>query len=33
MRGGQHHVTVPNYGGIKVGTLSSILKAIANHHK
>lgn len=32
-RGGQHHVTIPNHNPIKVGTLTSILKAIAAHHK
>lgn len=32
-RGGSHHVTVPNHSPIKVGTLTSILKAVAVHHK
>jgi len=32
-RGGQHHVTIPNHNPIKLGTLRSILKAVALHHK
>ena len=32
-RGGQHHITVPNHSPIKLGTLRSILKAVAAHHK
>lgn len=28
---GEHHVTIPNHNPIKVGTLSSILKDVANH--
>lgn len=28
---GQHHVTVPNHDPIKIGTLNSILKDIAEH--
>lgn len=32
-QGGQHHVTVPNHNPIKLGTLTSILKAVAAHHK
>ena len=31
--GGQFHVTVPNHHSIKVGTLSSIIKLVAEHHK
>jgi predicted RNA binding protein YcfA (HicA-like mRNA interferase family) len=31
-RGGEHHVTVPDHNAIKVGTLRSILKAVADHH-
>ncbi len=30
---GEHHVTVPNHAPIRVGTFSSILKAVAAHHK
>jgi predicted RNA binding protein YcfA (HicA-like mRNA interferase family) len=29
---GVHHITVPNHKPIKVGTLSSILSRIADHH-
>lgn len=29
---GQHHVTVPNHSPIRLGTLRSILKLIADHH-
>jgi predicted RNA binding protein YcfA (HicA-like mRNA interferase family) len=28
---GEHHVTVPNHSAVKLGTLKSILKAVANH--
>ena len=31
--GGEFHVTVPNHQPIKVGTLKSILKQVAEHHK
>lgn len=31
-RGGEHHVTIPDHTDIKVGTLRSILKAVAEHH-
>ena len=30
---GEHHEAIPNHNPIKVGTLSSILKSIATHHK
>lgn len=30
---GEFHVTVPNHQPIKVGTLKSILKLVAEHHK
>ena len=30
---GVHHITVPNHNPIKVGTLSEIVKKIAEHHK
>jgi len=28
---GEHHITIPNHNPIKVGTLSNILKDIADH--
>ncbi|WP_404423875.1 type II toxin-antitoxin system HicA family toxin [Nibricoccus sp. IMCC34717] len=31
--GGEHHEVVPDHHPIKIGTLSSILKSIALHHK
>ncbi len=30
---GEHHEVVPNHNPIKIGTLSSILKSVAEHHK
>ena len=30
---GVHHETIPNHDPIKIGTLSVILKSIANHHR
>ncbi len=30
---GEHHEAVPNHNPIKIGTLSSILKSVATHHK
>ncbi len=30
---GEHHEAIPNHYPIKVGTLSSILKSIAAHHR
>lgn len=30
---GEHHVTVPAHDPIKIGTLSSILSDIADHHR
>ena len=32
-QGGEHHEAVPNHHPIKIGTLSSILKSVAAHHK
>lgn len=32
-KGGEHHEVIPNHDPIKVGTLSTILKSIAEHHK
>jgi predicted RNA binding protein YcfA (HicA-like mRNA interferase family) len=31
--GGEHHEVIPNHNPIRTGTLSSILKSIAAHHK
>ena len=28
---GEHHVTIPNYSPLKIGTLSSILNDVAQH--
>ncbi|MBA2379869.1 MAG: type II toxin-antitoxin system HicA family toxin [Blastocatellia bacterium] len=30
---GEHHITIPAHDPIKIGTLSSILTDIANHHE
>ena len=30
---GEHHEVVPNHDPIKCGTLNSILKSVANHHR
>jgi predicted RNA binding protein YcfA (HicA-like mRNA interferase family) len=30
-RGGQHHVTVPHHQSLRVGTLSAILRDVAEH--
>jgi len=32
-REGQHHEVIPNHSPIKIGTISSILKNIAAHHR
>ena len=32
-RDGEHHEVVPNHNPIKCGTLNSILKSVANHHR
>jgi predicted RNA binding protein YcfA (HicA-like mRNA interferase family) len=32
-QGGEHHEVVPNHHPIKPGTLSSILKSVASHHR
>lgn len=32
-RDGEHHLTVPAHSPLKVGTLSSILKLVAAHHR
>lgn len=31
-RGGEHHVTIPNHDPLRIGTLASILAAIAAHY-
>jgi hypothetical protein len=31
LRGGEHHITIPQHHPLKVGTLNSILKDIASH--
>ena len=31
-RGGEHHLTIPAQGSLKVGTLSAILRDVAAHH-
>ena len=33
LRDGEHHEVVPNHQPIRTGTLSSILKSIATHHR
>ena len=30
---GTHHITIPNHDPIRLGTLASILDAVADHHK
>ena len=32
-KNGQHHITIPYHNPIKIGTLSAILKDIADHFK
>jgi predicted RNA binding protein YcfA (HicA-like mRNA interferase family) len=32
-RDGEHHITVPAHSPLKVGTLNSILKLVAGHHR
>ena len=32
-RDGEHHEAIPNHHPIKTGTLSSLLKSVAAHHK
>ena len=31
--GGEHHEVIPNHSAIKVGTLTSILRNVAAHHR
>ena len=33
VRDGEHHEVIPNHSPIKLGTLHSILKSVAAHHK
>jgi predicted RNA binding protein YcfA (HicA-like mRNA interferase family) len=33
LRHGEHHVTIPAHGLLRVGTLGAILRAIAAHHE
>ncbi|NNM95019.1 MAG: type II toxin-antitoxin system HicA family toxin [Bacteroidia bacterium] len=28
---GEHHITIPNHSSLRIGTLSSILSAVADH--
>jgi predicted RNA binding protein YcfA (HicA-like mRNA interferase family) len=30
---GEHHITVPNHRALRIGTLNTLLKLIATHHK
>ena len=32
-QGGEHHEVVPNHSPIKLGTLKSILRSVAQHHR
>lgn len=32
-RGGEHHLTIPAHEAIRVGTLSAILRSVAEHHQ
>ena len=32
-RNGEHHEVVPNHNPIRIGTLTSILKSVAEHHR
>ncbi len=32
IRNGEHHETIPNHSPLKIGTLSGILRSIADHH-
>ena len=32
-QGGEHHEVVPNHDPVKIGTLHSILKSVAEHHR
>ena len=31
MRGGEHHITIPRHGSLRVGTLSAIVREVADH--
>lgn len=32
-RQGEHHITIPDHDALRVGTLGSLLAAVARHHK
>ena len=32
-RGGEHHLTIPAHDAIRVGTLSAMLRDVAEHHQ
>ena len=32
-QGGEHHEVVPNHSPVKLGTLKSILRSVAQHHR
>lgn len=32
-RNGEHHEVVPNHNPVRIGTLSGILKSVAEHHR
>ena len=32
-RGGEHHLTIPAHEALRVGTLSAILRDVAEHHR
>ena len=32
-QGGEHHEVVPNHSPVKLGTLKSILRSVAHHHR
>ena len=32
-QGGEHHEVVPNHSPVKLGTLKSILRSVATHHR
>ncbi|MGC8780744.1 MAG: type II toxin-antitoxin system HicA family toxin [Anaerolineae bacterium] len=31
MRGGEHHVTIPNHDPLRIGTLNAVLRDVAEH--
>lgn len=30
---GEHHITIPNHGPLRIGTLAAILNEVATHHQ